>query len=466
MLKKRLSASFAPHYFSNRDDKRPDRYVPLQKRTTACVARHFNISSHGRRSVNAPLLREFRLSPRGRGVSCDANGAFIDSIPLLKRTRESGCDVWMPRDAGELSADLGAHYGLPIDASSKAAGLNAIARALNAGDIAHAQLVTLHLQIPEMPPLEAVTSHPNLVGKFVRELQSSGLLQKVWESDEHPRWPAGAPESQGGQFAPKNAGELLADAEPESEEPVSDEDDQAEARDRAAWAADDAAGKEEDREREAEAAGQETPRMSRSRIEESVRAMQRRAYWKAEAAKDPMLRELDKLLYSDENMALMRRARAPIGEDGFPMELHHPEGDPDAPVEPMTRTDHRLGPNYRLNHPWLVRWAKRMTDIYADALNNAGNLGAFFEADDDVGWFYLYKIRNPNRPDEEIDLQIFGSVQVMRGKPDFAESDAVVRWSDDQTWVGLFIKGTLYAYFDIAAGWGIPGRYPDRSLTR
>ena len=99
-------------------------------------------------------------------------------------------------------------------------------------------------------------------------------------------------------------------------------------------------------------------------------------------------------------------------------------------------------------------------------MNNAGNLGAFFEADDDVGWFYLYKIRNPNRPDEEIDLQIFGSVQVMRGKPDFAESDAVVRWSDDQTWVGLFIKGTLYAYFDIAAGWGIPGRYPDRSLTR
>ncbi len=30
------------------------------------------------------------------------------------------------------------------------------------------------------------------------------LLAKTWESDDHPRWPAGTPDNQGGQFAPKN----------------------------------------------------------------------------------------------------------------------------------------------------------------------------------------------------------------------------------------------------------------------
>ena len=36
------------------------------------------------------------------------------------------------------------------------------------------------------------------------ELQWSGLLKADCDPDEHPRWPAGAPDSQGGQFAPKD----------------------------------------------------------------------------------------------------------------------------------------------------------------------------------------------------------------------------------------------------------------------
>jgi hypothetical protein len=35
-----------------------------------------------------------------------------------------------------------------------------------------------------------------------------GFFRKVWESDEHPRWPTGAPDSQGGQFAPKGEGAI------------------------------------------------------------------------------------------------------------------------------------------------------------------------------------------------------------------------------------------------------------------
>jgi len=53
----------------------------------------------------------------------------------------------------------------------------------------------------------------------------------------------------------------------------------------------------------------------------------------------------------------MRNGRAPIGEDGHPMELHHLRplsrgGTNDfRNLRPMTRTDHRLGENYGLNHP-------------------------------------------------------------------------------------------------------------------
>jgi len=84
--------------------------------------------------------------------------------------------------------------------------LSAIAAALNAGNIARAQLVTLHLQFPNPPPLaRAVTSH-NELSKFIRELHWSGLIKAGWDSDQHPRWPAGTPDSQGGQFAPKDGG--------------------------------------------------------------------------------------------------------------------------------------------------------------------------------------------------------------------------------------------------------------------
>jgi RHS repeat-associated protein len=57
--------------------------------------------------------------------------------------------------------------------------------------------------------------------------------------------------------------------------------------------------------------------------------------------------------YADttENRERMAVGKAPIGKDGYPVELHHPEQKPEEPVEEMTRTDHRLGENYTKNHP-------------------------------------------------------------------------------------------------------------------
>jgi hypothetical protein len=75
-------------------------------------------------------------------------------------------------------------------------------------------------------------------------------------------------------------------------------------------------------------------------------------FWKNEAAANPGA-------WSAENLARMKGGKAPIGSDGFPMELHHKtplaEGGTNAfdNLSPLTRTDHRLGPNYKLNHPDL-----------------------------------------------------------------------------------------------------------------
>jgi RHS repeat-associated protein len=46
-----------------------------------------------------------------------------------------------------------------------------------------------------------------------------------------------------------------------------------------------------------------------------------------------------------------RRGDAPIGIDGHPIEIHHVGQEPYGEAEEMTRTDHRLGPNYKTNHP-------------------------------------------------------------------------------------------------------------------
>ena len=72
-------------------------------------------------------------------------------------------------------------------------------------------------------------------------------------------------------------------------------------------------------------------------------------FWKNEA-------EANADAYSSENLARMKLGKPPIGSDGYPMELHHI-----VPLErggtndvlnlvAKTRTDHRLGVNYRLSH--------------------------------------------------------------------------------------------------------------------
>ena len=63
--------------------------------------------------------------------------------------------------------------------------------------------------------------------------------------------------------------------------------------------------------------------------------------------------------YSDDQLARMSRGQAPVGSDGYSMEIHHTiplaEGGTNTMdnFQFLTRTDHRLGDNYKLNHPNL-----------------------------------------------------------------------------------------------------------------
>lgn len=127
-------------------------------------------------------------------------------MPLLERRRNSsGADEWQPRPAADLNREFHKHYGVPIEFERKMEGLGAICRALNRGDLIHAQIATLHLQIPEPPVFTKAAQIPDAEIDLVRELRISGFLKQDWDPQKHPRWPTGSPDSVGGQFAPAGA---------------------------------------------------------------------------------------------------------------------------------------------------------------------------------------------------------------------------------------------------------------------
>jgi hypothetical protein len=151
--------------------------------------------------------RRFGLSDRhGHGVSCDEKGVFVGAVPLVEPCRGcAGLKKFRPRATVDLNRDLSKRYGLPVDFGLKTAGLAAIARALDRGDIIHAQIATMHLQIPDPPALAKAARSTAEVITLAKELRASGLLKADWDPAKHPRWPAGSPGGTGGEFAPAGA---------------------------------------------------------------------------------------------------------------------------------------------------------------------------------------------------------------------------------------------------------------------
>ncbi len=137
------------------------------------------------------------------GVSCGEDGVFVGDVPLLERdSKAAEFAEWRPRRLSVINCDLSERYGLPVDFGSRIAGLAAVARALQRKDLLHAQIATLHLQIPDPPALTKSVRGNEELFDVARRLRISGLLKADWDALKHPRWPAGSPEGTGGRVAP------------------------------------------------------------------------------------------------------------------------------------------------------------------------------------------------------------------------------------------------------------------------
>lgn len=149
----------------------------------------------------------FRLGRQaGEGVFCGADGLWVGGVALLER--ESEPDAWRPRTANDLDQELSRCYGLTVGIKPKLRGLKAVARALDDGDVARAQITALYLRLPDPPNLAKSANGATGLVKLAQLLNASGLL-KDWDENKHPRWPAKSPDSQGGRFADQSDGDLV-----------------------------------------------------------------------------------------------------------------------------------------------------------------------------------------------------------------------------------------------------------------
>ena len=152
----------------------------------------------------------FRLAKEpGAGVCCEESGLWVAGVSLLERApKPGGLDQWRPRPIPDLNRDLGEYYGLPVELQSKIKGLEAVARALDRGDLGHAQIATLHLRIPDPATLTKSVQTADGIIDLARRLHASGLLKAEWDPAKHPRWPAKSPGRVGGEFAPGDGGSV------------------------------------------------------------------------------------------------------------------------------------------------------------------------------------------------------------------------------------------------------------------
>jgi Restriction endonuclease fold toxin 5 len=151
--------------------------------------------------LDLPSVRTFRLS-RG-GVECDEQGLRVGDLALLARDDRG---AWKARDERDLGYDLSHVYGFQVDARAKMAGFGVVAKSLQDGNLAKAQIAALLLQLPDPPARTDAALGKSAERRLYYDLVACGLLKADADWDEqHPR--TGSPPN-AGWFAskPKDAG--------------------------------------------------------------------------------------------------------------------------------------------------------------------------------------------------------------------------------------------------------------------
>ena len=137
--------------------------------------------------LDLPAVRTFRLS-RG-GVECDEQGLRLGGCALLARDNRG---AWKARDERDLGHDLSHVYGFRVDARAKMAGFGVVAKSLQDGNLAKAQIAALLLQLPDPPARTDAALGKSAEQRLYYDLVCCGLLKADSDWDEkHPR--TGAP---------------------------------------------------------------------------------------------------------------------------------------------------------------------------------------------------------------------------------------------------------------------------------
>jgi hypothetical protein len=157
-------------------------------------------------------VQVFRLWPRRPrdgslplGLSCDDEGLLLAGNCRLVAAclDRDGRKFYRARPVEELNTVLSAGYGQPVDASPLYAAVEHIARHMTERNWTHATIAALHLRLPELADAEAAS----------RVLKADALIKAVnpgtFDPAKHPRWPAGSLEGHGGEFSPRDGGDLL-----------------------------------------------------------------------------------------------------------------------------------------------------------------------------------------------------------------------------------------------------------------
>ena len=119
-------------------------------------------------------------------IGFDHRGPTLGQSALLQKTRSG----WVPLAAADLTAIYREVFGQDAEGTRLDAGLSAVVKALNAGDLALAAVATCLLPSPVVPPEKV-----------------DGLVKASPDDPDHPGWPKDTPDGQGGQFRPKDGAE-------------------------------------------------------------------------------------------------------------------------------------------------------------------------------------------------------------------------------------------------------------------
>jgi hypothetical protein len=92
--------------------------------------------------------RVFKLSnyPGSLGLSCDEDGLELAGVPLLNKTNQG----FIARPANEIEHLIASAYGADTFSDLTMTRLEAVARALNAGELAYAMTAAVLLKFPEL----------------------------------------------------------------------------------------------------------------------------------------------------------------------------------------------------------------------------------------------------------------------------------------------------------------------------